>query len=611
MKVYLKNMKKKDFLKIIILVGVGFLLLFGGILSWNLYFSKYQIFHQQEKAFLEAVTRFYSLNPQYLPKLKETREMTLQDLYDGNHITDLYIPKTKKLCDSNSWVRVYQNEDGEYEYTTYLKCGKFESKVDHTGPEITLNGSIQSIVPIGTTYQELGVKSVVDQEDGKIDSEKVIIDSSKVDTSKVGSYPVTYTVYDQMYNKTVVTRNVIVAYNLTEIVRNATDDTNYYKGGSANNFLLFSGMLWRIVKVNEDGSIKMISEEAITNLRADYDHYQNSNVDEWLQNVFYPALHNPDNYLINSTYCVGNIQSMTDYGDECSETITSKIGLLNISDYVNTFQGEDSSIFATSFLLSHKIGNNYADAGIGADTTGSGVPTGILAPIRPVITLRSDLYLLTGDGSLNNPYKLDDYQYGNANDTINTRLIGEYLTYSGLTFRIIGVDSNQNVKVIMAYPWTVQPNNQLVQVDVSQFENTKFKVSDSQSIAYFLNHDYLDYINTNAIVDTEYEIPTNTIGKKYYEYETEKVTAKILLPVSYELFSASGNQSINRTSSFLYLDQSSNEELLYMVNGVNGKMFELNKNEFNLYSIRAVLTLKGTLKITSGNGTVNKPYLVK
>ena len=37
----------------------------------------------------------------------------------------------------------------------------------------------------------------------------------------------------------------------------------------------------------------------------------------------------------------------------------------------------------------------------------------------------------------------------------------------------------------------------------------------------------------------------------------------------------------------------------------------LDKKEFETYAIKAVLTLKGELKITSGNGTVNKPYLLK
>lgn len=116
--------------KIVILISVGVLLILSGILSWNLYFSKFKIFKDNENLFLETVERYYSMNSNYLPEKNGTREMTLQKLYEGHHITDLYVPKTKKLCDSNSWVRVYQDENGKFSYTTYLKCGKFKSNVD-------------------------------------------------------------------------------------------------------------------------------------------------------------------------------------------------------------------------------------------------------------------------------------------------------------------------------------------------------------------------------------------------------------------------------------------------------------------------------------------------
>ena len=250
--------------KIILLILVGILLILSGTLSWNFYFSKFKIFKDNEKLFLETVERYYSMNPNYLPEKNGTREMTLQKLYEGHHISDLYVPKTKKLCDSNSWVRVYQDENGKFSYTTYLKCGKFESNVDHTGPEITLNGENEITLALGSTYQEPGVSKVYDKVDGNLNPSDVIIDSSSLNTNKVGNYKITYTIRDKSYNKTVVTRTVIVAKNLTDVVKDATDETNYYKGNDVkNNYLLFSGMLFRIVKANDDGSIMIISEESI------------------------------------------------------------------------------------------------------------------------------------------------------------------------------------------------------------------------------------------------------------------------------------------------------------------------------------------------------------
>lgn len=603
-------MENKKYLKLIIIASSGILIILIGLLLWNLVFSKYKIFNDQEELFLNTVKRFYSLNSQYLPKSGETREMTLQYLYDGEHIEDLYVPKTSKLCDSNSWVRVYKDNDGKYHYNTYLKCGKYESKVDHDGPVITLNGNMQYVISLNSSYTELGVKSIVDDTDGNISNDKVVIDSSKINTSKIGVYPVTYTVYDKTYNKTVVTRNVVVANNLTEVVRNNTDESNYYKGSNINNYLLFSGMLFRIVNVNLDGSVKIITDGAITNLRANYDTYKDSNVDTWLNKVFYKALNNSDNYLVSSDYCMGKINSMNDYSTYCSDSINSKVGLLNVNDYMNTLVGTESSIYSTSFMLANKIGNNYAEGFYSSDTV-NGVSNGILAPIRPVITLKSNLYLVSGDGSRENPYKLDDYSYAKSNDKINTRLVGEYLEYSGLTFRIIGIDSDKNVRVIMASPWVVQPNNKKLFVSVSDVENLKFNLKNADNPGYILNNTYTDYLNMDSIIETKYEIPVNDNSKNYNKYKTSSIKAKILLPTTYELFAASGNDTMNRASSYLYIDNSLNNDLVFMVNGVNGKVFELNKKEIDSYAIRTVLTLKGDLKISSGNGTVNKPYLLK
>lgn len=600
--------KKKRIIKFIILVLISLLLILSGIISWNVYFSKQKLFVDQEKLFLNEVKHYYDLNKQYLPKKGETREMTLQNLYDINYIDGLYIPKTKTLCDSNSWVRVYHNDNDEYEYTTYLKCGKYETKVDHIGPKITLNGDMQLVIALGSTYEELGVASVEDNIDGKIDTSKVIIESN-VDTSKLGSYEVTYTIRDKNYNKTVVTRTVIVANNLTEVVKKNTDATGYYKGLNQNNYLLYSGMLFRIVKVNEDGSIKLITDEAITNLRADYDNYENSNVDTWLKEVYLKSLNKTDKYLVDSTYCVGNINSTTDYTTECSSTITSKVGLLNISDYYNTLSNNNSSIHTSRYMLANKVNNNYLSAPItDKDIT---VTTKILAPIRPVITLKANLYLLSGNGSSDNPYKLDDYSYAKANDLLNSRIVGEYVQYSGLSFRIIGIDSNKNVRLIMTDPWVVQPKNKALTLSIENLSNTKFNLTEENNPGYILNNDYLDYIDTKSIVDTEYEIPTTVDAVNYNDYQTTPIKAKILLPKTYELFASSGNSKENMISSYMYIDSTDNSNTVYAINGATGNVFEFNTQALSEYRIRAVLTIKGDLKISSGKGTINSPYLLK
>jgi len=602
----------KKYLKLIIMACVGLLLILSGLLSWNLYFSKFQIFYEQEEMFLETVKRYYSMNSNHLPKTGESREITLQFLYDGNHIDDLVIPKTNKLCDNDSWVRVYKDETGEYNYVVYLKCGKYESSVDSKGPEIVLNGEDEIVLSLGSKYEELGVKSVTDVVDNNINIDDVKVDSSNVDTGKVGSYEVTYTVKDKNYNKTVKIRKVTVARSLTEVVKKATDKTNYYRGNNVgNNYILFSGMLFRIVKVNSDGTVMIISDESVTNLRINYDEYKDSNVDIWLNNVYYKALNDANKYLVDGKYCVGKINSSYDYNDECSKIITSKIGLLSISDYMKTLVNNDTYLDNGSYYaLANKIDNNYAVVPV-LEETKYGLSDDIIAGIRPVLYLKKDLHIMSGDGTSSNPYKLDDYSYGKKNEKISTRLVGEYLEYSGLIFRIIGIDSNNNVRLIMDQPWTVQPYNNDLKLSVANLKNLEFNLKDKNNPGYILNNDYTDYISTKYIIDTNYEIPINDPSLTYNNYKTKTVKAKILLPKTYELFSTIGNNELSRKTGFMYIDKSVSNNMIFMSNGNNGLMYEFSKDTFYSYSIKIVITIKGDLKIVGGKGIVNYPYVVR
>lgn len=585
-------------------IVLGVLLL--GFLSWKLVFVKYKEFHDNESKFTKAAKRYYEYHKQALPKKGESRELTLQDLYDMDLVEDLYVPSSRKLCDvDNSWVRVYIDEDGEYKYYTYLKCGRYQSRVDHEGPEITLKGDVNTIIALNSEYKELGVKKVYDNSDKEIDAKKVVIDSSKLNTSKVGTYPVTYTVKDSHYNKTVVTRKVTVNKSLTDTVRGTASGDGYYKGNS-NNYVLFSGMLWNIVNVNEDGTIKLILHNAVNNLRMNYENYKDSNANKWLNDVFYKALNNADTYVVTKEYCTGNINSMLDYSGYCDSSIKTKVALLDIDSYAKTFNGNSSSIFSKSFALANKIGDNYGD-GTFNDLSPDGTPVTILAPIRPVITINSEMSILSGDGSITKPYKLNDYNYAKRNAKINTRLVGEYIEYSGLVFRIIGIDENENVKLIMANEWNIKPDDTPIYFSTLNLKKWEFDLNDELNPGYIINNDYLDYIGTKDMITMNYDIPVNDASVSYDKYETTSIKAKVLLPKTYELFAASGNTGYMYT----YIDKSTNDTSLFAVNSTTAKVFELDKSDFTSYAVKAVITLKGGLKIKSGNGTVNSPYKLK
>lgn len=609
----MKFIKKN--IKSIILIIVGFILILSGYLSWNFYFSKYDIFNKQEKLFLDTVKRYYDFNSNQLPKKNETRETNLQELYDGNHIEALYIPKTRKLCDTNSWVRVYQNDDGTFEYTVYLKCGKYESNTDHTGPEIILNGDINTILAFGSSYIEPGVNKVVDKKEGIIDNSQVIIDSSNVDTSKVGTYKVTYTVRDKAYNKTVVTRNVIVARNLTEVVKSSTDDSNYYKGLNVNNYLLFSGMLFRIVNVNDDGSVKIVTNSSMANVNYGVEgaNFDSSNIKDWLNNYFYSKLYNTDYLVKDNTWCIDDTNSVTNISNLCDVTATSNVGLLSLIDFNNSKVGSQTYLgntFEYWFLNRKDSRFGYIYSFHNNSLTESYDNTS-LSGVRPVLVLKNDLYIISGDGTSSNPYTLGDYSSGKENDLLNTRLIGEYVSYFGMTFRISDVDKDKNIKLISL---NFLQNNTTSDVFFSGYKNEdgimKFNVNQSGNIGNTLNYQYIDYIDTSFIVDHEFYIPTYSVENNYSNIQTESFKAKIAIPMSYEMFSGV-NANLRVAVNYWLLDYIDGSNA-FMVNNSNGRTFKINRNDmYNENGFKLVFYVSKNTKIKSGKGTYNNPYVIK
>ena len=601
-------------LKSAIVFGVGLLFVLTGIICWNVYYSKLFLFHKYETQFLNAAKDFYYYHSDYLPKNGNIKTKKLSEVYEEHRLDELKIPGTKNICDLDSWVKVY-NDNGNYIYTVYLKCDKFESKVDHVGPEIVLNGEETIYVSLGHTYEELGVSSVSDNKDGKMNIEDVVIDSSKIDTSKVGKYIVTYTAKDKLNNVTKKERIVYVARNLSDLVRDTNPDDGYYKGNVTNNYLQFSGQLFRIIRVNEDGTVLLISADNLNNLRFNGDNYENSNYDKYLTDVYLKII-DDESYLVDADYCVGDITDLDTLEGACSKTIKRKVALLDLDTFNKTMKDEDSFLCNS---YSYALSNNYIEEENVLNLSAFNFSKNCIIErdntyspnIRPVMTLKSDLIIQSGDGSSGNPYKLKDYEYGKTGEKINTRIIGEYVNFSGFTFRIMDIQ-DENVVLIAADGLYKNVSGvsgkEYLRLSINTNKETiEFNLTDEDNPGYIINNKYIDYINDTNIIKNKYEIPTNVVGKDYDEYEKKSINAKVVLPKTYDLFS--GRQRNNSGVMYLYIDKSE-KNYVYNINVINGFVFEEIPNLYGDYSFKPVITIKGDLIIKSGKGTYNKPYYI-
>ena len=97
---------------------------------------------------------------------------------------------------------------------------------------------------------------------------------------------------------------------------NKTNDgkITYYFRGNVDNYVMFAGYTWKIIRINEDGSVRMIMTEGINN-NASYpyvtenadnylsSYYSNSNAKKELDNWYSNNLSIYESYLSNEIYC--------------------------------------------------------------------------------------------------------------------------------------------------------------------------------------------------------------------------------------------------------------------------------------------------------------------
>ena len=169
-----------------------------------------------------------------------------------------------------------------------------------------------------------------------------------------------------------------------------------YKFNATKNYLWYSGNLWRILKINEDKTIDIVMDNSLTILNASYGdtYYLKNYLDEFYQKL-------DKDLLVEVTYCNDQFENVDNV--ICDMKRQEKITLLDIYTYYKA--GGNSSFLnnKTSYWLSNKNkdGDNWyiqsdGSLAIGNDTNSFSV--------RPVVRLKSEISLIKGDGTENNPY---------------------------------------------------------------------------------------------------------------------------------------------------------------------------------------------------------------
>lgn len=603
-----KGIDKNKIIKIVIVVVVIIVLV---LLLWFLYFYPNKVFRENERLLEEAGKRYYEINSTRLPN-EEGRviSVSLNTLIKQDYLDGLYEAYGNKLCDLNESNVKAVNKDGDYTYYTYLKCGNHESSVDHEGPVITLNGSKNMTVSRGDTFNDPGVKSVVDNVDGNMDKSSVSI-KGEVDTSKVGVYEITYTISDSLANKTEVTRKVSVEESLASTVKSNTEN-GYYVGNVDNNYIYFNNMLFRIVRVNDDNSVLIVSNDALANVDYTNDgRFTDSALDKWLNDYFYNLLEPSYQDLIkSSSWCDDVISSDNITTTECSrQTDKRRVGILSLQDYNLSYDGTSSYLDKSNFSW---YANLAEDNKAWAITSTDSYPNTInasestnLLNVVPALNLKASTTVLEGDGSYSDPYVVVKRDTARRSSELNKRQVGEYVSYSGYLFRISNILDDGTTEVIMDS--VLKSNNR--QIDIGYTNGNKQKVynpNQEGNIGYKIKNDMTRYINTDLFVSKNISVP---IYNKNITYQGKKDTKEykllITIPSTFDIFSA---RSSTANDSGYWLRDSSKQDNTKAVVRSLGTLTYSNASDNLQAGVKVLAYFDKDVIIESGKGTYLDPY---
>lgn len=332
-------------------------------------------------------------------------------------------------------------EDVEY----YIRMDQVDG--DITGVVYDLSEASQA----DTISNEFGVSSALDEtiEAGQTKRYTLTVHNPNNQTF-------TFTIHVDLENNsshfadTIIAQNTEVDANSAELenveglikVSDDTVESYYFRGNITNNYVSFANQMWRIVRINPDGTVKLILDgvtEDMISMETNAEQmsssaFENSNVYTSLLEWYSNDLETYDRFIASTTYCYDDsiytnngvdIEYLSSYRlftdriptNLCNGTSLSlKVALLTADEAMYAGGGIDSS---TSYLNSDTFQGDWwtmTPSKRNGDVTSyisvrkdgilqRDIPEAKTLFLRPVISLDRQV-MVTGDGTIEHPYNI-------------------------------------------------------------------------------------------------------------------------------------------------------------------------------------------------------------
>ena len=427
--------------------------------------------------------------------------------------------------------------------------------------------------------------------------------------------------------------STVLLENIPE--ENQYDDgvDTFITGEDPNNYIWYSGKLWRAVSVNNDAkTTKLVTQWNISSITysSSSTDFAGSYMEDWLNDTsadgFLGNLRDYENFIVtdakwNATLDATSLGSITRPRDD-GTIVTDAVGLLNMYEYQSSYHGTTYSNGYLNNGLNWWTLTPYNSSNVryvyNDGNTFYISPSGYSFGVRPSINLKSSVRIVDGDGTIDNPYRLNGDNDTNLSGTVlSSRYSGEYIKFGNdenNLYRIVSHENGTGTKIVSAEPL----KNSGTFIESTFGSNTIF--SSSNTVGSFLNGEYLTNYVDSTYIDMIEDSTTwylGTVGSgtsyklaKYTDTNMSSTTsstidAKVGLLRFGELMAGQFDRNENNTN-YWTLTPYNTSYVRDVDNNGNAYYF----NPTNVSVVRPSINLKSNVQITSGTGTKSDPFVL-
>ena len=423
----------------------------------------------------------------------------------------------------------------------------------------------------------------------------------------------------------------VVLANVGENGSTYDDGTDtFITGTDPNNYIWYSGKLWRAVSVNnEAGTTKLVTQWNISTIAYNVSGngaFAGSYMEEWLNDTtvdgFLGNLRDYEDFIVTDAKWNATLSSSSLKPAETT-LVTDAVGLLNYYEYGTSYRGASSSTgylnngiqwwtltpYDASYIW------NVNRTGYASHVNTSSTSYGV----RPSINLKSNVKIVDGDGTIDNPYRLKgDNDISLSGTLLNTRYSGEYIRFGNdenNLYQIISHENGTGTKIVSSEPLKSSG------IFINSTFGSDLTFSIENTIGSFLNGEYLtnyvDSIYSDMIEEstTWYLGMLGDVGLTSYKYAkytdatgtsitSSVATAKVGLLRYGELMSGQFDEYSNNNEYWLLTPYPSYYVWRISTDG-DGYRYTPSNTSFG---IRPAMNLKSNVIITGGDGTKENPF---